>query len=161
MNDTKPPNTEFYDVEREEKLKAAMAGLARTFGVDKLEAENRALRQRVAELEQQLATKYWEGVAEENGRLREDNATYRARISETPHQASIPDDIRAAGWMVAVHNDYTHGGEPFTFWGFSRDDRWVKGEGYEDADALERVRQAIGLPSKAVQLVEVNTREVK
>lgn len=54
-----------------------------------------------------------------------------------------PGDIRAAGWMVAVHNDYRLHGENHTFWLFTKGDRCVKGEGRTDADALNLVRQAL------------------
>jgi hypothetical protein len=59
--------------------------------------------------------------------------------------SSIADDLRARGWVVAVHNDYHLQGVPYTFWLFTRRLRSgitvaVKGEGYTDADALDRVR---------------------
>lgn len=47
--------------------------------------------------------------------------------------------LRGAGWVVAVHNDYVLDGRKMTFWGFSRNDRWVRGEGATDADALMAV----------------------
>jgi hypothetical protein len=48
--------------------------------------------------------------------------------------------LRAAGWTVAVHNDYKQNGELFTFWLFTHPDgRWLKGEGRTDAEALARV----------------------
>ena len=53
---------------------------------------------------------------------------------------SCPNDIRALGWSVAVHNDYRINGEPHTFWLFTKDGRAVKGEGRTDADALREVR---------------------
>ncbi len=69
---------------------------------------------------------------------------------------ACPDDIRAAGWVVAVHNDYRLGGILHTFWLFTKDDakdrpepgegRYAKGEGESDAVALNRVRSMIGLP---------------
>lgn len=34
------------------------------------------------------------------------------------HEAS-PDDLRAKGWSVAVHNDYRLGGKRMTFWLFT------------------------------------------
>lgn len=44
--------------------------------------------------------------------------------------------LRAAGWRVAVHNDYRQGGEDWTFWLFTHPDgRWVKGEGRNDFQA--------------------------
>ena len=54
-----------------------------------------------------------------------------------------PDDIRAQGWVVAVHNDYRLDGVPHTFWLFTRGDKCVKGEGKCDGDALDEVRQQI------------------
>ena len=69
---------------------------------------------------------------------------------------ACPDDIRAAGWVVAVHNDYRLGGRLHTFWLFTKDDpkdrpepgegRFAKGEGEGDAAALNSVRLMIGLP---------------
>lgn len=57
--------------------------------------------------------------------------------------ASSPSDIRAKGWMVAVHNDYRLGGKFHTFWLFTKDGRRVKGEGVSDAVALNQVREEI------------------
>lgn len=56
-----------------------------------------------------------------------------------------PDDIRAAGWAVAIHNDYRQDGEMYTFWLFTKGERAVKGEGKTDADALNEVRKRIGI----------------
>ncbi len=53
--------------------------------------------------------------------------------------------IRAAGWLVAVHNDYRlndskPGGEVFTFWLFTHPDgRYIKGEGLSDVVALTQI----------------------
>lgn len=53
--------------------------------------------------------------------------------------------LRAAGWSVAVHNDYRLNGEPHTFWLFTHPDgRWVKGEGRTDDEALTRALTALG-----------------
>lgn len=60
-------------------------------------------------------------------------------------QASSPDDIRQAGWMVAIHNDYRQDGELCTFWLFTKGDRAVKGEGTTDAVALNKVRKRLGM----------------
>jgi hypothetical protein len=54
--------------------------------------------------------------------------------------AALADDIRSAGWAVAVHNDYRMNGEPHTFWLLTKGDRAVKGEGRTDAEALGEVR---------------------
>lgn len=56
-----------------------------------------------------------------------------------------PDDIRAQGWMVAVHNDYRQDGELYTFWLFTKGDRAVKGEGKTDAEALNEIRKKLNL----------------
>lgn len=57
-----------------------------------------------------------------------------------------PDDIRAKGWIVAVHNDYRLGGELHTFWLFTKHGRCVKGEGLTDAEALNQVREQLDRP---------------
>ena len=56
---------------------------------------------------------------------------------------AVADDIRKQGWCVAVHNDYRLHGRLFTFWLFTKGDRCVKGEGSDDAEALNKVRAAI------------------
>jgi hypothetical protein len=56
---------------------------------------------------------------------------------------SNADDLRAAGWAVAVHNDYRLAGEHHTFWLLTKDDRCVKGEGRTDSEALEVIRRAL------------------
>jgi hypothetical protein len=58
----------------------------------------------------------------------------------SPESRSVPDDIRAAGWSVAVHNDYRLNGETHTFWLFTKGSRALKGEGGTDAEALNEVR---------------------
>lgn len=55
--------------------------------------------------------------------------------------------IRAAGWVVAVHNDYRLAGEPHTFWLFTRGARNVKGEGCSDEYALEQVERQLQDPA--------------
>lgn len=56
--------------------------------------------------------------------------------------AALGDDLRAAGWAVAIHNDYWLNGERKTFWLFThRNGTWVKGEGATDADALNQCRE--------------------
>jgi hypothetical protein len=57
------------------------------------------------------------------------------------HTPSLPDDLRARGLMVAVHNDYRLHGQPMTFWLFvGPDGMSYKGEGLTDAEALDQVR---------------------
>lgn len=65
---------------------------------------------------------------------------------------SVPDDIREAGWMVAVHNDYRLNGKFYTFWLFTStaitDDLTkasVQGEGQSDAIALNQIRIKLGM----------------
>ena len=64
-------------------------------------------------------------------------------VLEYAHNPASPDDIRARGWMVAVHNDYRLNGELYTFWLFTKGDRAVKGEGKCDAEALNEVRRRL------------------
>ena len=56
-----------------------------------------------------------------------------------------PDDLRAKGWVVAVHNDYRVSGIPYTFWLFTHrhSPRSIRGEGESDAEALDEVRREI------------------
>lgn len=74
----------------------------------------------------------------------EDDAMRAALSAAAPLMAEIPegcpDDIRALGWAVAIHNDYRQLGVPFTFWLFTKGERAIKGEGRTDADALRAVR---------------------
>ena len=73
-----------------------------------------------------------------------------ARHGPYHHAGSpVPDDIRAAGWAVAVHNDYRQDGKAHTFWLFTKDGRAIKGEGLTDAEALDQVREAIQHPEGA------------
>lgn len=65
-------------------------------------------------------------------------------------QENSPDDIRALGWAVAIHNDYRQFGMPCTFWLFTKGDRAVKGEGASDAEALNKVRAVLAPPRSTV-----------
>lgn len=82
-------------------------------------------------------------------------AMWRAEIAEEESaklrsiQAGGPDDIRACGWAVAAHNDYRLDGKPHTFWLFTQAGRAVKGEGRTDKEALNQVREQIGLPKSS------------
>lgn len=82
-------------------------------------------------------------AATQRDRAIADVATIRAA------DPALPDDIRARGWAVAVHNDYRQGGEPHTFWLFTRDGRALKGEGHTDAEALDQVRSALAALEEA------------
>lgn len=59
----------------------------------------------------------------------------------------VPDDIRANGWSVAIHNDYKQFDLTHTFWLFTKDDHCVKGEGHDDAQALNAIRYQLHLPT--------------
>ncbi len=59
---------------------------------------------------------------------------------------SSPNDLRALGWVVAVHNDYRLDGVDHTFWLLTKNGRAVKGEGKSDAEALDEIRSFLGLP---------------
>ena len=52
--------------------------------------------------------------------------------------------LRAAGWSVAIHNDYRLKGGTYTFWLLTHPSgRWIKGEGGSDEQALGQcIRQA-------------------
>lgn len=52
--------------------------------------------------------------------------------------------LRAAGWMVAVHNDYRQDGQVFTFWLFTKGGSALKGEGPSDLAALKAVVGQLG-----------------
>ncbi|WP_454909675.1 hypothetical protein [Variovorax gossypii] len=60
-----------------------------------------------------------------------------------PLADNTPDDLRAAGWTVAVHNDYRLKGKAHTFWLLTKGERFVKGEGRTDGEALAQVRAAV------------------
>lgn len=68
-----------------------------------------------------------------------DRRSERAAVIE-----ASPDDLRAAGLSVAVHNDYSLDRKRFTFWLMTRKtDRGLqafKGEGQTDAEALNQIR---------------------
>jgi hypothetical protein len=66
---------------------------------------------------------------------------YHCALLEGPH------DLRAAGWVVAVHNDYKIGGKRMTFWLLTKEvpgsqfPLCLKGEGASDREALDQIRQ--------------------
>lgn len=72
---------------------------------------------------------------------------YRA-IKIAAEQEKQPDaldelkELRALGWMVAVHNDYRLNGEFHTFWLMTHaDGRYIKGEGLSDVEAIASLRE--------------------
>jgi Lar family restriction alleviation protein len=66
-----------------------------------------------------------------------ENWNRRAALRPQPSGETRADALRAAGWSVAVHNDYRLNGEAHTFWLWTHPDgRWVKGEGRNDEEAL-------------------------
>lgn len=73
--------------------------------------------------------------------LRQELVNLRTQLAAA--EAGRPDDLRATGWAVAVHNDYRQNGVMHTFWLFTRDGVAIRGEGCSDAEALDRVRAAI------------------
>lgn len=67
-------------------------------------------------------------------------------------QPAAPDDLRADGLTVAVHNDYRINGESHTFWLFvGPDGMSYKGEGRTDSDALNQVRALLASKPAAAQ----------
>jgi hypothetical protein len=72
-----------------------------------------------------------------------------ANSEASASNAASPDDLRAAGLMVAVHNDYRLHGQPHTFWLFTDSTGMsFKGEGRTDAEALEQVRALRSQPEQ-------------
>ncbi len=75
----------------------------------------------------------------------------RIWVRQTPEPASdgVADrlaKLRAAGWMVAIHNDYRQGGKFMTFWLFTNGTgRWLKGEAATDAEALAEVCRVVAI----------------
>ncbi len=56
----------------------------------------------------------------------------------------ILDDLRAAGWTVAIHNDYRQQGKHRTFYLLTHSNGfWVKGEADSDQAALVACRDEI------------------
>jgi len=78
-------------------------------------------------------------------------AAQPAEASAGQAAPALPDEIRALGWAVAVHNDYRLNGEAHTFWLFTKDGRAVKGEGRTDAEALAQVRAEIGIAAQPAE----------
>lgn len=69
--------------------------------------------------------------------------TLRAQLAASEAARVRLREMRAAGWSVAVHNDYRQGGESFTFWLFTHPSgRWAKGEGRTDDDAVAQAHGA-------------------
>src|ERR1700733_6317577 len=64
-----------------------------------------------------------------------------ASSDEWIQRAASPDDLRAEGWSVAVHNDYRQNGEPHTFWLLTKENACIKGEGKTDSEALNMIRR--------------------
>lgn len=96
-----------------------------------------------------------ESLRQHNQSLADELNEWRDRCSllETDHpgtgqrfRAGCADDLRAVGWSVAVHNDYTLRGEHFTFWLLTKNERAVRGEGRTDAAALNQIRKRLDIP---------------
>lgn len=66
--------------------------------------------------------------------------------------SASPDDLRAKGWSVAVHNDYRVAGQAYTFWLMTHaSGRWLKGEGTTDAIALDQIRAALSTAERRTE----------
>lgn len=66
-----------------------------------------------------------------------------AVLNELVLHPGSPDDLRAKGWTVGVHNDYRMNGKNHTFWMMTKDFTAIKGEGPDDAFALNVIRKKI------------------
>ncbi|WP_428988192.1 hypothetical protein [Methylocapsa aurea] len=76
--------------------------------------------------------------------ITEEEKGYARGLRDAGYQAEAsPEDLRARGWTVAVHNDYRLDGVPHTFWLLTSGTRCVKGEARSDAVALNLCRAAI------------------
>jgi hypothetical protein len=74
-------------------------------------------------------------------------AKIRAQLAGEPSAENLEQTLhrlRQCGWRIAIHNDYMLHGQLHTFWGLTRDGRFVKGEGLSDRDALAEVDAALG-----------------
>jgi hypothetical protein len=107
---------------------------------------------RIAQLEEQISTRGRAELVLKEARIRlglgPDDAILmplKEAVDRSLGTLGILGRFRAAGWVVAVHNDYRQDGEARTFWLFSKDGRCVKGEGKTDYDALVDVDRNIGL----------------
>lgn len=59
-------------------------------------------------------------------------------IRDSNEPGELLAELRAKGWMVAVHNDYRLDGEAHTFYLLTHPNGyWIKGEGNSDAEALQ------------------------
>lgn len=68
--------------------------------------------------------------------------------------------LRDAGWVVAVHNDYTVAGVAATFWLLTRGDKFIKGEGPSDAAALRRaLNQAKAIDATITKVLVPSVKE--
>ena len=114
-----------------------------------VETDKQDLRARLAGAEQRAAaaTTLERDEAEAwwivRGEQIEDQAMRAVAAERDRARAACPDDLRANGWSVAVHNDYRFAGVPHTFWLFTNGNRCVKGEGLTDADALGEIRSVL------------------
>ena len=87
---------------------------------------------------------------EEYQRGRADGALDGADIQELlADGGASADDLREAGYSVAVHNDYRLDGKFHTFWLLTKDRKCYKGEGTSDTMALNQIREQVGMKEKS------------
>ncbi len=54
----------------------------------------------------------------------------------------VLENLRNAGWVVAIHNDYHQNGELHTFWLMTHPNgNYLKGEGKTDCEALSQIEE--------------------
>ncbi len=72
-------------------------------------------------------------------------ADARDEVRRLRDQTAAPDDLRAKGWMVAVHKDYRLRGDFRTFWLMTHNDSgwFLRGEGSTDAIALDSIGEQL------------------
>jgi hypothetical protein len=153
-NSRRPAAVTSYHVDERNALTARVAAL---------EAENEKLREALEPFAEEA--KKYNPIEDDNedtawdslptvGDLR--GAATAAAGEEKCLEAS-PDDLRALGLMVAVHNDYRLNGETHTFWLMTRKDGMsFKGEGKTDAEALNQIRTL----SRSITSAQNKTRRI-
>jgi hypothetical protein len=68
-------------------------------------------------------------------------------------EASVPDDLRSAGWSVAAHYDYQTSKTLHTFWLLTRAGRYVEAHGATDHHALNFIRSQLEAFPESVDLL--------
>jgi hypothetical protein len=58
-------------------------------------------------------------------------------MAQQEYEQRIVEELRAKGWLVGSHNDYTTAVGPRTYWMFTHScGVWIEGDGATDLEAL-------------------------